>query len=144
MKRLFILLAMVVSFTASNATNREMVAPAVVASFQKTFGNASEVSWSSSRDFYKVQFLLNNQYITAFYAEDGEMLALTKNISSTQLPILLDANLRMHYEGYWISELIECSTSDDVAYYVTLENANEKIILKSYSSNWSVQKKIKR
>lgn len=138
------ILAMVVLTSASFASNREMIAPAVVASFQKTFNNASEVSWSSSRDFYKVQFLLNNQYITAFYDADGGLLALTKNISSTQLPILLDANLRAQYDGYWISELIECSTNDEVSYYVTLENANEKLILKSYSSNWNIQKKIKR
>jgi len=144
MKRLIFMVALVISFTAAHAGNREMVAPAVVASFQKTFGNASEISWSSNGDFYKVQFVMNQQYITAFYAEDGHLLALTKNISSTQLPMLLETSLRGQYEGYWISELIECSTNDEVGYYVTLENANEKLILKSYGNSWSIQKKIRR
>ena len=114
------------------------VTPAVKESFNNSFKNATEVAWTVNDNFYKASFVFNSQYITAFYSADGKMIAVSRNISSTQLPIALQANLKMACRNYWISDLIELANEEGTVYYVTLENADTKLILKSTpNSDWT-------
>ena len=70
------------------------------------------------------------------------MIAMTRNISSLQLPIALQASLKNKYESYWISGLVEMATDEGTCYYITLENADTKLVLKSdVNSDWSNYKK---
>jgi hypothetical protein len=139
MKPLFIALAMVFSlFTKAGFAADEKVSPIVLKSFQQAFSTAKEVDWSISENFYKAQFVLNDQHVSAYYFPDGSMAALTRNITVTQLPVALQAGLKKEYEKYWVSELFEITADNTTQYYVTLENGNEKVILKSASTiNWS-------
>lgn len=143
MKQFFSLLLLIVLSTASFA-NDTSVSPNVLQSFQKTFSTAKEVNWTYSKDLYKVEFVYSSQHISAFYDADGNLVVLAKNILSTQLPLLLENNLKEDYCGYWIADVIEFSTEDDTTYYATLENGNEKVIVKSSQNSWSVTKKIKK
>ena len=145
MKQIFFFLLLATTATLQSfASSDEPVAPAALESFNKTFSHAQEVSWTESNNLYKVNFQVNSQYVTGYYAEDGGLVALTKNILSTQLPIILETSLKDNYFDYWITELFEISNEYEVSYYVTLENAQTKLVLKSSSSNWHVQKKIKK
>jgi hypothetical protein len=48
-------------------------------------------------------------------------------------------NNQSTYGDYWISDLFENAAHDATTYYVTLENADQKLILQSTNSNeWSV------
>jgi len=70
------------------------------------------------------------------------LMAMTRNISSVDLPMNLQASLKRHHNGYWISDLFEISNNDGTSYYITMENAGSKVVLKSSSDgNWSVFKK---
>ena len=69
------------------------------------------------------------------------MIAITRNISSTQLPISLQTNLKNNYEGFWISDLFEVANEEGTTYYVTVENADTKLILKSSNSDWVTYQK---
>jgi len=67
------------------------------------------------------------------------LLAVSRNISSENLPIKLQADLKNTYGDYWISDLFENAAHDATTYYITLENADQKLILQSTNSNeWSV------
>lgn len=145
MKPLFILLTILSSFFVQSAkANDEPVTSAVLRSFQTSFKDAKEVQWKIGIDFIKVEFVLEGQYITAFYAAEGKLIAVTKNISSTQLPIVLQAQVKKEYNDYWITELFELSNEELVEYYITVENADTKLVLKSAGSGWVVfQKKSK-
>ena len=156
MKPLFIILTIVTTAFSSasfaNSTNNAnpkpvepRVAPAVVKSFNKTFTAAQEVDWTVSNNFYKVEFAMSGQYITAFYGTDGHLLGVTRNISSLQLPLTLQAELKKDYQDYWITDLFEVANNEGTSYYVTLENSETKIILKgSASSNWSTYQKSRK
>lgn len=136
----FTLLASV--FTKSSFANDGVVTPGeVLKSFQSTFAAAKNADWSLTEDFYKVQFALDGQYITAFYKADGTMAAITRNISPVQLPVALQTNLKNEYKAYWISGLFELSNDEGVQYYVTLENADTKVVLKSSSTMWNTYQK---
>lgn len=144
MKQLFFSLVLSLSFGVSSMAADTAVSPNILKSFKKSFSTAKEVSWSGDKELYKAEFVYSNQYITAFYDAEGNMLALTKNILSTQLPLLLGNSLREDYKDHWISDVVEVSTENGTSYYATLENADEKVILKSFQNNWSVNKKIKK
>lgn len=127
---------------SSFANAGEEISPAAIKSFNSSFKTATEVNWTVSENYYKANFALNGQYVSAFYDAEGTMIALTRNISSLQLPITLQASLKKSYENYWISDLVEMATDSGTSYYITLENADTKLILKSSSnSDWSNFKK---
>lgn len=109
----------------------------VLKSFQSSFKTATDVDWTVSENFYKADFSLNGQYVAAYYDEAGQLIALTRNISSVQLPIALQTDLKKDHEGYWISDLFELANEQGTTYYVTLETADTKLILKSAGAGWT-------
>ena len=111
-------------------------------SFQKDFSNATNVNWESGNRYLKVSFTFNEHVLTAYYNEEGERLAVTRNIRSNELPLGLLESLRQSYGNYWISELFEFHGKEDAAYYVTVENADYRLTLKSYGmQDWGYFKK---
>ena len=116
----------------------------VLHSFQNSFSSAKEVAWTVSKDIYKAEFTFTNQRVTAYFDASGYLLGLSKNILSTQLPVLLQNSLKENYEGFWIADMVEFSSDEGTSYYATLENADSKVIIKSNVNSWTVDKKIKK
>ena len=144
MKPMFVLLIFMTSFfTKSNAS--DIISAKALKSFSTTFGDAKEASWIATDTYYKVQFILNDQTLTAFYSAEGSLIRVTRNISSFDLPIMLQAELRKKYPNQWITELIEMSGENGTNYYLTVENADVKTILKSNgNATWSVYTKLRK
>ena len=141
MKKIILMLAITLSSFAAFA-GEENVDTKVLNAFNREFTGAKDVKWTANKTFYKASFVFNGQYVYAFYQLDGELMAITRNISSLDLPMKLQTNPKKGYEGYWISELFEVSNSDATKYYITMEKADSKIILKSNGDgNWNVFKK---
>lgn len=129
-----------VSSTFANRT--ENVNQKAQNSFSKDFAAAKEVKWESTKEFSKVTFTLNAQVMTAYYNTNGEMIAITRNIVSGQLPISLLTSLKKDYSEFWISDLFEMAAENSTTYYVTLENADTQLVLRSDSNgNWELFKK---
>lgn len=142
MKPILIAVALLAgTFTKSFASDGPIVEPVVLKSFHSTFANATEVDWSTSQDFYKAVFFLNGQYITAYYNPDGTMQALSRHISAATLPVILQTALKNDYKDQWVSDVLEVTNDGGVKYYVTMEDASQKIILKSSSTTWSTFQK---
>jgi len=143
MKRFLFILTMAAGLIGfSSFKKAEGIAPAAIQSFQSAFKSATEVSWSFSNNYYKANFALNGQYVSAYYDVNGKLVGLIRNISSMQLPIALQANLKKEYEGYWISNLFEAANDDGTSYYITVENADTQLVLKaSADDNWYLFKK---
>lgn len=142
MKRLLVTLTIALSLISfSSFANGEDVSPKAIKSFSSSFKNATEVNWTVSNDYYEVNFLLNGQYVTASYDAEGKMITLARNISSLQLPIALQAELKKNYDSYWISDVLETANEKGTSYYITLETADVQLILKSRGDTWSAFKK---
>ena len=56
---------------------------------------------------------------SAFYSKKVNCSAMTRYISSLDLPLSLQTNLKKSYSDYWISDLFEVSNNDGTAYYIT-------------------------
>lgn len=138
MKPLFILLTVFSSFLAQAAGVPEKVAPAAIRAFEATFSKAESVTWAVSDGLYKVSFHVAGRYAFAYYDEEGNMIAVTRNLTPTELPMVLLAKIKQKYSQYWVSELIEVSNESGTNYYITLEDAATKLILKSNgATNWT-------
>jgi len=147
MKKSILILAMLLttivgsSFANRTDDNKNRAA----ASFKQDFASAKEVTWETSKEVVKATFKLNDQVMFAYYTESGELMAVVRNMVSGQLPINLLTNLKKNYQGYWITDLFEVSASNESSYYVTLESADNVIVLKSSGLNkWEVFQKEKR
>ncbi|MFL5788846.1 MAG: hypothetical protein ACJ748_12380 [Flavisolibacter sp.] len=143
MKRLVVTLTIVFSLiTMSSFADTVTVSTPVLNSFKSSFKNANDVSWSITGSMYKANFEMNGQYVSAFYDYSGKLIAMTRNISSFHLPLTLQTEIKSGYEAYWISDLFEVADEQGTSYYVTLENADTKIVLKSVSnSSWTIYQK---
>jgi hypothetical protein len=147
MKKRIFMMALLVStlLTSAFANKTNGVNEKAVSSFRNEFKQAEEVKWEAGKDLAKVTFKLNDQVMFAYYSANGELVALTRNILSNQLPIHLMTSLSKNFEGYWISDLFEVSASENRSYYVTIENADYTLVLKSEDAGaWQLYKKTRK
>lgn len=139
-------LLLMIGVSAVFAGDSEGVSKKIVNAFRNDFAEAKDIKWQPSRDYVKVTFSLNNQVLFAWYSTDeGKLLGVVRNIVSSQLPIKLQSDLRRNYSDLWISDLFEVADQHSTTYYVTLENADNKLVLKSTGSQgWIMYKKEKK
>ncbi len=144
MKKNFLSAVFAMLFATSSlfAAEETEVNSVVLNAFKRQFTNASDVEWNTGSNYFKASFLYNYNYVNAYYSQDGEFIATTRNISSVNLPMLLQTDLKQKYNNYWISDLYELAKPESTTYFITLENADQKIILKSSGgSEWTQYKK---
>ena len=143
MKKMIMTLAIALSSLAVFA-GEENVSQKVLDAFKNEFSIAQQVEWTVGDSYYKAAFVYNNQHVFAFYDMDGELIGLTRYMSSVDLPINLQLSMKKG-NGYWISDLFEVAKNESTTYYVTLETADTKIVLKSADGNsWENYQKTKK
>ena len=137
-KRILLLSIVLVSFTAfSFAADAPAISKNVISSFNKQFSSARDIKWENQASFVKAQFTMNDIVLYAYFNKNGELLAVTRFISPNQLPLEILTSLKKTYTGYWISDLFEIQSEAGTAYYATLQNADQILILKSEgTSGW--------
>ena len=142
MKKLLVILTVIgSSYTATSFANN--ITPAVVTqSLQTFFTGAKEASWSVVNNLYKAEFVLDAQTITAYFDAEGTLVASARNITASQLPILLQADLKKEYANYVVANTLELDNEDGVTYYVTVQNGSKTMQLKSIDYGaWTVFQK---
>ncbi len=131
----------VLSFTATFAASNDISKDAR-RTFSETFAKATDVKWEKFDTYYSAAFVLNGQAFNALLSEDGDMIAVSRNILSTELPTDLKAALPPVFAASWIADLVKYTIGDETKYYLTIENADEKIILESIGNlDWSLLKR---
>jgi Arsenical resistance operon protein ArsD len=134
---LFILTA----FTRGFANDDHGINKATAASFSKDFQMAKMVNWQKQNDYEIATFNLNGQIMMAYYNHENSLVAVLHHVSADHLPIFLLRDLKNKYSDYWVSELFEAATNGESHYYMTLENADQTLKLKSVNStDWVVSK----
>ena len=142
-----ILAAFMLLFSVSSfAAGKEVVSPKVKAAFEKDFFSGANASWEKKEDFYFVTFKLNDVKTNAAYNEDGELVAVSRNISVSQLPLSITLALANNYKEFALPlQASEVNFEGQTAYYVTLENEKKVLRLKCFSNGQiTVEKKTKK
>jgi signal transduction histidine kinase len=122
------------------ANIREIKVPESVATaFSYNFSYATEVHWEGWGNYYKATFRQNDHTMYVFYSNDAELIGIAKNVLSDNLPVLLQTGLKNKYADFWIINLSKYVIADKTGFLVTIENADEKIVLKTNDNqHWQV------
>jgi hypothetical protein len=126
------------------ASERTDVDPKILSAFQKEFSFAKNAQWEVKGNLTQVNFLLNDQAVTASYNSDGELVTTARNILYNQLPISVSRALEKEYAGADFIGITEVSRNNETYYQVRADEKNKKYLLKASPSGYiSVLKKIK-
>jgi len=135
MKKIFLAALLVSGLTSAFATtgkdDSKSINKVATTSFNSTFNQARNVSWTESTRFSIATFIMNNKIMYAYYDLQGKYIGTIHNLSTTELPESLSASLKKQYAKYWVSELFELTSDQDSAYYVRVEDANGSRVLRS-------------
>lgn len=135
---LFLTVGIGSSFAAPTGNGNDIV----IASFHKDFRTADVVQVETKKDYTKVTFRLNNIVMFAYYSGNGDLMAVVRNILSTELPIHLLMELKQKHADCWITDLFEMDANGETVYYAVLENSDIKVTLRSdNSSTWETYQK---
>jgi hypothetical protein len=129
---------------AVTASERADVDPKILSAFQKEFSFAKNAKWEVKGKLTQVNFLLNDQGVTAWYNSDAELVTTARNILYNQLPISIIRALEKEYAGADFSGLTEVNRNNETYYQIRADGKSKKYLLKaSPSGNIIVLKKIK-
>jgi hypothetical protein len=120
--------------SARNARNGD---DNVNAWFHKDFRQAELLGTKTGTDYTCFTIKVSGMILNAYYSNLGELLAITHNITSTQLPLTLLMQLNRDYANYWISDLFELDSNGQSTYFITVENGDKTITLRSSDNNWN-------
>jgi hypothetical protein len=148
MKKLIIAAIAIVAFTTTSfaGDGSKKASYWVINQFTHTYADATNVTWQVTDQFAKATFLLNEVKVEAYYnQEDGSFIGQSKAVSTQELPLGTTKQLAKKYSDYVIKEVIEFSNTTDVDFYVSMENATTKLVLKiSRAGEISVFKSIQK
>jgi len=144
MTRIITFAAALLLTLTSFAKSADSISGDIRTSFKRTFRNAQLMSTETRETFTKLTFKTNDVIMFAFYSRSGDLLAVTRNIVSSQLPLNLLLSLKSDYSAYWITELFEFTSNDDSCYYISLESADAKVTLRSNGDSWEVYSSVKK
>jgi hypothetical protein len=139
MKKIFLSIALVIAGSAITfAQNNKPTDHYLQASFNENFSTAKDIIWKQAKNYTEATFTIDGQVLTAYYNGSKKPFAVSRNITPTQLPLLLIGEIKRNYSAYWVSDLFELMINGHSEYYITLEKADKKIIMKSDdSSHWN-------
>ncbi|HEX3935810.1 MAG TPA: hypothetical protein VHW43_14105 [Puia sp.] len=134
---LLLTLGVSTSFAANTTDNG-----GVTASFRKDFKQAELLSTDAGKDYTKITFKINGAILSAFYSQNGELLAITHNIRPTDLPINLLMQIKSEHADCWITDCFEFDANGSTSYFITLENSDNKLTLHSNGADWETYSRI--
>lgn len=138
MKQITITLALITTLFTSSFAGDEKITSLIAKAFASQFANATEVTWVREISYSKASFLHNGSRMYAYYDNSGQLLGIKRNIRPTQLPYYLQNLQKEKYAEYWITGLFELSNNDGYTYFMTIQNADKTIVLKSVNgSSWN-------
>ena len=147
MKKTFsTLFAFLIIFSAATMASERVadVDPKILSAFQKKFSFATNAKWEVKGNLTQVNFLLNDQGVTAWYNSAAELVTTARNILYNQLPISVIRTLDKEYAGADFLGITEVNRNNETYYQIRADEKHKKFLLRaSPSGNIIVLKKIK-
>lgn len=137
-----------VVFNSKNAKSvkAENVSKKVTQAFNQKFAHAKMVSWNEYESFYFAEFVINEKTLKVGYSDQGELLAISRSLSTDLLPLAVTDALSENYKEYKIpTNVTEIVMQGYTRYYLTVEGKTRFLLLNcSPDGTISVEKKIKK
>ena len=144
----FTIAAAILSSSFTYAADKEPVLkePSIKAkqAFSNEFAKVTDVEWTTmaKEGVYQAKFTFNNESLQAFFTEEGDFLGTTRQITKSQLPILVLNQLGKKYPDAHVLTIFEYSKQEGLEYYITITNdKGGQILQASGNGEVSVYKK---
>lgn len=146
LKTVFAAALMLFATSAFAINGPEKVTATVKAAFEKNFSGAEKVNWEKSEEFYFASFQLNSKEVTVAYHENSELVGMSTEISTAQMPLNVSLAISSKFKDYKLAETTTELTYDgQTTYYVFAENSKRILKLKCNSNgDVSIDNKIKK
>ena len=165
MKKVFLTVAIAATLTTGafavgstkNTIADTKVSYSVQHQFDTEFRDAEHVSWSSTTNGLKADFVMNDVKMSAFYNKVGDFIGSTEEVTFKALPSPAKKEISAKYQGYFATEIMKFQGNDNPSayerlmlddqsssYYVDLKNDTQEVLLKVTShGDVSVYKQVK-
>ena len=142
MKKLFICLGILASSLLALA---EEPNEKVMAAFEKTFPQASEVKWTETDYTYEANFRSAEVISRIIYDKEGNILKCYRSYFENNLPILILSRIKQAHSDKNIYGVTEVSSGEGTAYYVILHDDEKwyEVVSDNYG-NLSMKKKFRK
>ena len=112
---------------AANATVR--------AAFKKDFAAAENVNWTKKNDVVFASFQLNGNTAEAAFNENGDLIAVSRHMATSQLPLHVSVNIAEKYAGFQVAKnAVEITYEGQTNYYINVSDNKNVLRLKCASS----------
>jgi hypothetical protein len=105
--------------------------------FTVDFADATDVTWTVTKNTQKATFMVDGVKKTAFYNLNGEYLGLTQRVDVKAIPAKTMKQIDKQYAGYEIGEVIVYQANTDynsnidaTSYFVALKNDKHEVLVR--------------
>lgn len=149
MKKLILLVSAALIFSANMlfaSPYETTVNKKINSTFTESFTGATDVKWyTDDNKTFTAKFTMSNTKVTAFFREDGTLLATSRYLQSEQLPLKVACKLNKKYPATSIYCVVEYTSGDNIVYFVTLEGTDTWTVIKTdQEANMKVYSHLKK
>ncbi|MGX5819916.1 hypothetical protein ACWKWU_17095 [Chitinophaga lutea] len=103
----------------------------VLDAFKEEFAGAENVSWYSDQGKYVAKFTMKSSKVTAHFDREGNLLATSRYITDTDLPLNVMTRLMKRFPDQRIHSVVEYEAQGNTTYVITLESETNWTVLKA-------------
>ena len=113
--------------------------PKAEEALKKEFSGASSIKWEylKKASIYHACFIYHDEFMHAFFSDDGELIATGRFIPISNLPFLASREISSKYQGYQINDVTEYTRESETGYLVNMENEKSKLAVQVYPNGAS-------
>ena len=109
------------------AQSDPFINPEVKQSFNKEFPGAQFVKWTGAQDYHRVDFVLMDYRLEAFFSKQGELIETRRGLNYNQLPLAVMKGLEKNFSDASFSEIEEITNSSGTKYSLRAETTKRKL-----------------
>jgi hypothetical protein len=141
-----ILIAVTAFVSLASFANVDPVNGRVLEAFRTSFADAKNVQWKSLDEsgLFQATFNYQNSELSAYFNEEGEMVAVARYINKANLPIMVTKAVEERFPEHVIQTVIEKIAYGATTYHLTMNSPKSSLLLAvSPNGDINVSKKIK-
>ena len=116
---------------ASGTREKSVTNVRMLQNFTAQYGHVDNVVWHSAmNNMVKAEFQMEDEKLCAYFDENGNYVAQTREITLSELPKKLKAALDEKAPGAEVISLFEMTTDNEKAWFVETKSLNENKLWK--------------
>ena len=134
MKKIFVMLAAAFITASAWASPSPIENEKAQEAFKKEFSEAKEVSWTQKDGYYLVSFKLNNDWMLAWYSDNGDLQAMQRSIQPSQMTYLSAKTVEELAANKTLLNVAEISKEGEQFYLVKIDDEKCECVYKVFAS----------